>query len=33
MQGLLGRSRWDADQLRNEVRAYVVEAWATRTGC
>jgi SRSO17 transposase len=26
MQGLLGRSRWDADQLRNEVRAYVVEA-------
>src|SRR5579883_1504320 len=26
MQGLLGRSRWDADQLRDEVRAYVVEA-------
>ena len=26
MQALLGRSRWDADQLRDEVRAYVVEA-------
>lgn len=26
MQALLGRSRWGADQLRDEVRAYVVEA-------
>src|SRR6266540_1282475 len=26
MQALLGRSRWDADQLRDEVRAYVVDA-------
>ncbi len=26
MQGLLGRNRWDADALRNEVRAYAVEA-------
>jgi SRSO17 transposase len=26
MQSLLGRSRWDADALRDEVRAYVVEA-------
>jgi SRSO17 transposase len=26
MQALLGRSRWDADRLRDEVRAYVAEA-------
>ena len=26
MQGLLGRNRWDADALRDEVRAYAVEA-------
>lgn len=26
MQALLGRSRWDADELRDEVRSYVVEA-------
>ena len=26
MQSLLGRSRWDGDTLRDEVRAYVVEA-------
>ena len=26
MQSLLGRSHWDADVLRDEVRAYVVEA-------
>lgn len=26
MQSLLGRSRWDADALRDEVRRYVVEA-------
>ena len=26
MQALLGRSRWDADALRDEVRAYAVEA-------
>lgn len=25
MQSLLGRSQWDADRLRDEVRAYVVE--------
>ena len=38
IQGLLGRNRWDADALRDEVRAYVVEAlgcedgvwWSTR---
>jgi SRSO17 transposase len=26
IQSLLGRSRWEADRLRDEVRAYVVEA-------
>ena len=26
MQALLGRSRWDADALRDEVRSYAVEA-------
>jgi len=26
VQGLLGRSRWDADALRDEIRAYVFEA-------
>jgi SRSO17 transposase len=26
MQGLLGRSRWDADALKNEVRRYALEA-------
>ena len=26
MQALLGRSRWEADRLRDEVRAYVLEA-------
>jgi SRSO17 transposase len=26
MQSLLGRSRWEADRLRDEVRAYALEA-------
>jgi len=26
MQSLLGRSRWDAEALRDKVRAYVIEA-------
>jgi SRSO17 transposase len=32
MQALLGRSRWDADRLRDEVRAYVVEALGDADG-
>ncbi len=32
MQGLLGRSRWEADGLRDEVRAYVVEALGCADG-
>jgi SRSO17 transposase len=32
MQSLLGRSRWDADALRDEVRAYVVEALGDAEG-
>jgi SRSO17 transposase len=32
MQSLLGRSRWDADQLRDEVRDYVVESLGDRDG-
>jgi SRSO17 transposase len=28
MQSLLGRGRWDADRLRDEVRAYAIEALA-----
>jgi len=40
MQSLLGRSCWEADALRDEVRAYVIDAlgdpvvcsWSTRRG-
>ena len=32
MQGLLGRNRWDADALRDEVRAYAVEALGCADG-
>ena len=32
MQSLLGRSQWDADRLRDEVRAYVVEALGDEDG-
>jgi SRSO17 transposase len=32
MQSLLGRSQWDADQLRDEVRDYVVEALGDADG-
>jgi SRSO17 transposase len=32
MQSLLGRSRWDAEALRDEVRAYVVEALGDADG-
>jgi SRSO17 transposase len=32
MQSLLGRSRWNADALRNEVRDYVVEALGDADG-
>lgn len=32
MQSLLGRSRWDADQLRDEVRDYVVESLGDADG-
>jgi SRSO17 transposase len=32
MQSLLGRSRWDADALRDEVRAFVVEALGDAEG-
>ena len=32
IQGLLGRNRWDADALRDEVRAYVVEALGCEDG-
>ena len=32
MQSLLGRSRWDADALRDHVRAYAVEALGDADG-
>lgn len=32
MQSLLGRSRWDADALRDEVRDYVIEALGADDG-
>ena len=32
MQALLGRSRWEADALRDEVRSYVVEALGCASG-
>jgi SRSO17 transposase len=32
MQALLGRSRWDADQLRDTVRDYVIETLGDRSG-
>ena len=32
IQGLLGRNRWDADALRDEVRAYVIEALGCEDG-
>ncbi|MER9335311.1 IS701 family transposase [Mesorhizobium sp. M0293] len=32
MQSLLGRSHWDADRLRDEVRDYVVEALGNEDG-
>ncbi len=32
MQALLGRSRWEADALRDEVRSYVVEALGCESG-
>jgi SRSO17 transposase len=32
MQSLLGRSRWDADRLRDEVRDYVIEALGDADG-
>lgn len=32
MQSLLGRSQWDADRLRDEVRDYVVEALGDEDG-
>ena len=32
MQALLGRSRWDADALRDEVRAYALEALGCADG-
>ena len=32
MQSLLGRSHWDADRLRDEVRGYVVEALGDEDG-
>ena len=32
MQSLLGRSRWDADALRDEVRRYVIEALGDEAG-
>lgn len=32
IQSLLGRSRWDADALRDQVRAYVVEALGDADG-
>ena len=32
MQSLLGRSAWDSEALRDEVRAYVVEALGDRDG-
>ena len=33
MQRLLRSARWDADAVRDEVRAYVVEHLGDRTGC
>lgn len=32
MQGLLGRNKWDADELRNEVRSYTLEALSDPDG-
>src|SRR3954470_20687583 len=32
MQSLLGRSRWDADALRDRIRADVIEAFGDRDG-
>ncbi len=32
IQGLLGRNRWDADALRDEVRSYVVESLGSDDG-
>src|SRR4051794_12322616 len=32
MQGLLGRSRWDADALKDEVRRYALEALGDTEG-
>jgi len=32
MQALLGRSHWDADELRDKVRSYVVEALGDQSG-
>ena len=32
MQSLLGRSRWDADALRDRIRADVIEALGDRDG-
>jgi SRSO17 transposase len=32
IQGLLGRSRWDADELRDEVRKYALEALGDTEG-
>jgi SRSO17 transposase len=37
IQSLVGRSRWDAEALRDEVRSYVIEAlgawrWCARGG-
>ncbi len=32
MQSLLGRSQWDADKLRDEVRDYVVESLGDSDG-
>ena len=33
MQSLLGRGHWDAEALRDEVRAYVIAALAIRPAC
>ena len=32
MQALLGRSRWDADALRDDIRSYVMEALGCEDG-
>ena len=32
IQALLGRSGWDADRLRDEIRAYVLEALGDSSG-